>query len=342
METAFFLASNSGAGFYSLYDSFPGEGNFLHIIKGGPGTGKSSFMRAIAKAAQARGMDTELILCSADPNSLDGLYIPALKRAWVDGTAPHVREPGLFGISSDYVNLGVYFKGVLDKTSVARAEELNKGHKKIYRSVYAFLSAEAAVARAYYTDTLEAEELQRVEEMLTDILSSETRCHKKYGGRVRRRFISAVGSTGKIYLEDTIEKLCKQNYCFNNPCHAHQILSSAARIAAEMGLEMILCPEPLCPEHLEALLLPELGLCFSAANGDGEASGLNISFGRTQMQRESRQDEKLIRGKLRGEAVACLAQAKALHDELEMLYKPQMDFEALTDYTQAYIKSVFG
>ncbi|MEI3085729.1 MAG: hypothetical protein V8S87_06850 [Oscillospiraceae bacterium] len=86
MDTVFFLAANSGRGFYSLYDGFPERrGVFLSIIKGGPGTGKSGFMRRISAAAKQSGLDTEEIICSGDPDSLDALYIPALGRAWMDG-----------------------------------------------------------------------------------------------------------------------------------------------------------------------------------------------------------------------------------------------------------------
>ena len=35
-------------------------------------------------------------------------------------------------------------------------------------------------------------------------------------------------------------------------------------------------------------------------------------------------------------------QAKALHDELELQYRPYMDFPALTDYTNAEIERIFG
>ena len=52
MEQTYFLGANSKDGFYSLYGGFPADKNaFLHIIKGGPGTGKSGFMRALGDAA---------------------------------------------------------------------------------------------------------------------------------------------------------------------------------------------------------------------------------------------------------------------------------------------------
>ena len=78
MTSTYFLGANSAQGFYSLYGGFPPRSGFLHIIKGGPGTGKSGFMRAIGSEAERRGMDVEYVLCSGDPDSLDGVYIPAL------------------------------------------------------------------------------------------------------------------------------------------------------------------------------------------------------------------------------------------------------------------------
>ena len=39
------------------------------------------------------GLETEYILCSGDPDSLDGVHIPRLRTAIVDGTAPHGTAP---------------------------------------------------------------------------------------------------------------------------------------------------------------------------------------------------------------------------------------------------------
>ena len=109
MVQHYFLGANSRDGFSSLYRFFPGSGDdYCHIIKGGPGTGKSSFMKQIGQAAEERGFDVHYVLCSGDPDSLDGVYLPALHLAWVDGTAPHVGEPRCFGVDSDYVNLGSF------------------------------------------------------------------------------------------------------------------------------------------------------------------------------------------------------------------------------------------
>lgn len=86
----YFLGSNSHDGFYSLYDDFVNDENgFFYVIKGGPGCGKSSFMKKIATNLQQKGYRAEYIHCSGDPDSLDGVYFPKLKTGFVDGTAPH-------------------------------------------------------------------------------------------------------------------------------------------------------------------------------------------------------------------------------------------------------------
>lgn len=91
--TRYFLGGNTASGFVSFYGQFcRGPEDFLWVIKGGPGCGKSSFMKTIGKAAENAGLDVEYVLCSGDPDSVDGVYLPALHTGYADGTAPHVLE----------------------------------------------------------------------------------------------------------------------------------------------------------------------------------------------------------------------------------------------------------
>ena len=53
----FFAAANTEEGFYSIFESVfpPSALDKIFIIKGGPGTGKSTLMRQIAEYARGRG-----------------------------------------------------------------------------------------------------------------------------------------------------------------------------------------------------------------------------------------------------------------------------------------------
>lgn len=88
--THFFLGANSGHGFQNLFHEFCAPENYrdLLVLKGGPGVGKSTMMRRIGQAMEDCGEQVEYLYCSGDPKSLDGVHIPRIRVAVVDGTAP--------------------------------------------------------------------------------------------------------------------------------------------------------------------------------------------------------------------------------------------------------------
>ena len=77
-RTQFFLGANSGEGFVSLYEHWIDQAaaQAFYVLKGGAGCGKSTLMRRVAQALEDEGYYVEYILCSGDPDSLDGVSIP--------------------------------------------------------------------------------------------------------------------------------------------------------------------------------------------------------------------------------------------------------------------------
>ena len=98
-QIQFFLGANAAGGFVSLYDRWVNQRKLqaFYCLKGGAGCGKSTLMTQVAQAALAAGYGVEYILCSGDPDSLDGIYIPGKGAAVVDGTSPHVMGPHVCG-----------------------------------------------------------------------------------------------------------------------------------------------------------------------------------------------------------------------------------------------------
>ena len=293
MTQTYFLGANSREGFVSLYRFFPGaEDAFLHIVKGGPGTGKSSFMRRIGAEAEARGLDVHYVLCSGDPASLDGVYIPELKLAWTDGTAPHTAEPRCFGVDSDYVNLGSFCRTPFDAEDRARLETLNGRYKRLYAEAYRALA-----------------EVQTVETGAPDVPALP----ELPAGSARlvlpeRRFLHAISCEGELLLWAEIRKLCK----LIEPLSPASLQTLSEELGRQ-GLPAIRCPSPLEPRITEMLLLPWADRAFVAGTA---YRGLDAALGK-------------------------LREAKALHDRIEALVRPYMDFAALTDYTETTLRNLF-
>ena len=134
----YFLGANGPEGFHSLYREFctPDSGNFLWVIKGGPGCGKSTFMRKIGQAAEDAGLDVEYVLCSSDPASLDGVLIPGWHVGYVDGTAPHVLDVEIPAASGAYLDLGQFYDNDALRDALPELCALKKEHKALYAEAY--------------------------------------------------------------------------------------------------------------------------------------------------------------------------------------------------------------
>ena len=143
----YFLGANGPDGFHSLYREFcaPDSGNFLWVIKGGPGCGKSTFMRRIGKAAEDAGLDVEYALCSSDPASLDGVLIPGWRVGYVDGTAPHIMDVDFPAASGAYLDLGQFYDIEALRPELPRLRALKEQHQTLYREAYRALHEAKAV-----------------------------------------------------------------------------------------------------------------------------------------------------------------------------------------------------
>ena len=93
--TNFFAGANSGEGFQNLFHEMVDlEATYdVMILKGGPGVGKNTFMREIGRTMEQAGTPVEYLWCSGDPDSLDGVVLPEVRCAVVDGTSPHDTAP---------------------------------------------------------------------------------------------------------------------------------------------------------------------------------------------------------------------------------------------------------
>ena len=115
MQNKYFAASNSSRGFTNYFKEVFGRADMVYVVKGGPGTGKSSFMKRCSRSAEERGYQVENYCCSSDADSLDGVFVFDGKRSIgvLDGTAPHVWEPEFPGVCEQMVDLGQFWSGKL-------------------------------------------------------------------------------------------------------------------------------------------------------------------------------------------------------------------------------------
>ncbi len=336
----YFLGANAPTGFYSLYDHLlsPEQTRAIYIMKGGPGCGKSTLMRKIGAWAEEAGLETEYILCSGDPDSLDAVVLPDKGVAIVDGTAPHVVEPKYPGAVERYVNMGDCY----DKEALwpLRQEIMDcmTGYKGCYQRAYRCLGAAAEIMEDQRATLLTDALSRKLAKRARGILSREVPRRKaEQPGRVKQRFLGAVTHRGPICLYDTAAAQCKRIYALSDNCSlAHELLIHLLAGITGNGYDVVACPDPMAPERLAHLLVPQLELAFLTAAGalpqgmtpyrrirlDTAADGDILRRSRPRLR-----FARKVSAALSEEAVASLAQAKAMHDGLEAIYNPYVDFD---------------
>lgn len=336
----YFLGANSPRGFYSLYDQLIKieDASAVYILKGGAGCGKSTLMRQVALAAEESDAQVEYILCSGDPDSLDAVVLPGLGTALVDGTAPHVVEPKYPGIIERYVNLGDCYNTAA--LSHLRHEIMGcmTGYKDCYQRSYRCLDAAAQIMADMRATLLTPALEEKMQKRAVGILSREVHRRKGHApGKVTQRFLSAVTHKGRITLFETAQAQCSRIYELSDGYGlAHSMLAHLLTGITSAGYDVVACPCPMSPERLEHLIVPQLSLAFLSCSADHPFPGrpyrrirLDAMVG-AELLRHSRprlRFSKKVISSLVEEAVSSLSQAKSMHDDLEALYNPHVDFE---------------
>lgn len=338
-----FAAANSGEGFYSFYSPvFERDGvERRYLIKGGPGTGKSSFLREVARQAESRGVAVEYYRCSSDPDSLDGLILDG-RIALLDATAPHTAEPTLPGVRDEIVDLGRFWDAdALGKrrNDVASYSALKSA---CYAKAYRFLSAAMEVEeanRALSEKYIWWEKMERaVRRLLRDVPAGE-------GFRAVPGLIEALGMKGKTRLSG-LEAGAERIYAIEDAYGVGSaFLSLVIREAERRRWAIRVSYGTLCPTLPNGVLLEESGVCILPSPTEREPRSrvdmrrfLNPE-GVRRIRNEYRRNARLSEGLVQA-ATDALSDAGAYHFELEKIYAACMDFDGEQKFIRDFCRDL--
>lgn len=349
-EDAYFIASNSRDGFRSYYARCFDDRRISHVyvIKGGPGTGKSRFMREVADYAKARGWLDERIYCSSDANSLDAVILTGEGAcvALLDGTAPHVYEPTLPGVREEIVNLGDFW----DASRLAGYEEEvrkhNKEKKKAYQMAYRYLAGYGSVQENRDVLIEPYIRMEAMEQYAVGILG-EVGFGTDFA--VYPALMRSVGMNGEVSL-DTYYAQARKIFTVED-CRgcAQYFMHMLYREMERRRLQIRISYDPVLPSRIDALLLKSFGWAF-VIEKEKECSyphrrlGLRrfVDTGAMKSIRPMLNHAEQMGRALRGGALEALEAVRAAHFRLEEIYAEAMDFDAKEKFTKAFCARIFS
>lgn len=338
----YFACANSSRGFYNFFDSNLQHLNRIYILKGGPGTGKSTLMKKIGAHFYELGYSIEFIRCSSDVTSLDGVIIPDLSVAIVDGTAPHIIEPKAPGAIEEYVNLGLAWDSDLltphKETILSLKKQIDDCYQRVYEAYAEALKVHDEWEKIY------------IDEMNFDIAPAfrdficQTLLNYKPSGHqaiVKHRFFGCSSPTGPVdYIQDLTENLDKRYFIKGRPGTGKStLLKQIASTCESLGYDTEIYHCAFDPESLDMVLIPELRICFFDSTAPHEyfpdlkndevidmyealiTPGTDEKFEEELKEIATRYKETVAKG------TQALKEAKQLHDELEKYYIDAVNFD---------------
>ncbi len=340
----YFAAANTKNGFKSLFDECLKNTERVYILKGSSGCGKSTLMKRVAGKAQKMGLPFDLIYCSSDPDSLDGVILPTVGKAVIDGTAPHVMDVKYPCVRETIINLGQFWDE--SKLLPRRKEIIDLTDRKglHYKNAYRCLSALGEVEemkRELLSRAVQREKLDSIVLRLAEKITSES-------GNAKTLFATAFTSSGIKTLPVFGE--VKTLYRVNGNL-SEIFMLAFERAAAELGKTFVCSRSAIDPSIPDALYFESSGVLVSGLSAmpcKSVAEEKNISTSRftdngalASSRMKLRALEKLS-NELAVEAKNELLNAKTVHNDIEDIYIPSMDFKSLDDYTVSLINSIFS
>lgn len=348
-----FPGGNTSEGFKSFFDYvIPKNVNIIFCMKGGPGVGKSSLMKKIAKEMIDRGYDVDLYPCSSDPSSLDAIVIRDLGAVMLDATAPHIVDPKNPGAIDEILDLGQFWdrKGIEDNKEEVLA--CNKEVSRFFKMGFKYFEAAAPIAYEIQSKNIDCMNFGEINKLTTELINNIFEScipNKEYKPTIHL-FGSALSPIGHVEYTDTILKDINNIYYLEGDLGTGKstLLNKIASRSEEYGIEAEVFHTPLLPEKIETIVIKDLDIAITTSKlfKDNNKKTINLNLFMDEEKHKKYKEELKFSNNILNELVNYgllnINKAKEEHDKLEEYYIPNMDFEKINELKDLLIKRIIS
>lgn len=336
MKREYFLGRPTSDGFLAHINDEINSGNyFTYILKGGPGTGKSSLMRHIANSYD----EVEVYYCSSDPDSYDAIILPKENIIIVDGTAPHIIEPRYIGVKQKIINLGDYLDDEMLKRNTEQIIYLTDKCNILHKTAKRYIKA----AQSLYQNIVSASENAVIIENVDNYCNQHIKgVPRKVDGEKGRISFKQITSTTPQGIKTNETPFSGYRVFLIDDKHyaaVDRILKKLSSSYSELGYSVVISENPLFDSCVyEHMIVPELMIAYTS----NHSINCDETTAENELYDENKLSDKASRIKfdkyaataILSEAIHTLTQAKNTHDELESYYIRAMNFDKLKRLTK--------
>lgn len=336
---------NTCQGFYSFYDYMVSPRVERKIVlKGGPGVGKSTFMKKLGEDFVNAEIDVEFHWCSSDNESLDGVVIGQQQFCILDGTAPHLVDPRFPGAVDEIINLGEFWNRAAIVKHRSEVINLSNNIARCFQRAYWRLQEAGSAYQEWQSYYEEASNIAAVNRNIL-ALTKDFIPTAASPGSIRHLFAGAITPQG---LVTRFESIIDVDYTLfavkGNPGSGLKALFNHCLNLLELySYPAEIYHSPFNPNEIDIIVLPDSKLALldiaspfnymehlpaakfkRLLDFDQFSSPAFLDLNSRMLNHTKNRFNARIE-----EAVSFINMAKQYHDELESYYIPAMDFESI-------------
>ena len=353
MQEKYFAASNSSDGFRNYFGDIFKRADFIYIIKGGPGTGKSSFMLRQAKLSEGRGERVEYYYCSSDPTSIDGIFVRGKDRtvAIIDGTSPHVSEPKYPGAYDEIINLAEFWDRELLIKQKNEIMALSDRKSSEYKNAYTFLRSVGNLRAVSDSLVAESVKFDKMSAAASRILNRIP--NLKHGNATFiPAIIDSISMNGRVRFNTFESRADKIYFVLDAYGVGQMFLDCIAQLLRGFDITVRISYDPICPRHADGIFIEDTNIAFvlkdcaddilrDQHDDSDHCMFINVKrFINSEKLRENRSEIRytahLAQSSLDG-AFHSLAKAKIYHFLLEDIYGKAMNWRKKDEFEKKFV-----
>ena len=345
--SVYFAAANTAKGFESYFSQIFDAKKLdrLILVKGGPGTGKSTLLIRLALAARENDEPCECFLCSSDTASLDAVYLPRQNVAAVDATSPHSLDPICPGAVETIFDAGAFWDVRRLKEDRKLLFELIARKNEAYRHAYRLLGTAGNCSKEAFELYGDAVNYDKLKSAAKRLFLKTVKSFPGYSCTLRQ--VSAFSRDGFVRLKSFERQArAKIEIDYAGGTGAY-VLSQMHLFAREYGAPIILSRSIMHPGYPEAIYFPLDRILFALSDLGMIEPDYRVNMDRfldRERIREHRNRIRLCRKLcLEAQSAASLSfqSAARFHSALESRYVASMDFSGLAAAWERELETIF-
>lgn len=259
-----FAAVYTSKGYYSFYDSILQDINYLYLIDGPIGTGKSTVLASIQQRLAEQGDTIQVVHSPWEQKDIDALLLPTQRIAILDG---NIYEKAVAD-KSRFKRTVIDIKEACDVTRLTQSEYQNREYEEQ-------MEAELEEAYASYRDALFVhDDWERIYISNLDFekanKAAEEVCQTIFGdvflqkeSRVQECYFGAATPNGNVdYIMSLTEEIVRYFIKGRPGSGKSTLLKKVVQEAKQRGFDMEIYHCALDPNSLDMVIVPEANVAI--------------------------------------------------------------------------------